>query len=180
MTQPVDYANSLRAQFKMSPRVFSWVLFIALGIFVILLVNKTEAPHAMIPLSEFASQLADDQIGNVLLSGDDIFGEFVNPHTIRGVNGSVRKFRTKVPPDTGKDWAFVEWVLDNRHGAVVEVGQKNELINILIPLIPWLLVAGIVWFFVLKYFRRIKYPIPVPVYIVPPGQATLPPTRGQA
>ncbi len=57
----------------------------------------------------------------------------------------------------GNEWSFVKWLLDNSNGAVVNVdSDPSLLVNFLIPLLPWLMVLGFVWFFILRPLRKHK------------------------
>jgi ATP-dependent Zn protease len=56
----------------------------------------------------------------------------------------------------GSNWDFVRWLLENSRGtATVEIRNANNvLVNILLPLIPWLLIFGFIWFFVFRQLRK--------------------------
>lgn len=72
-------------------------------------------------------------------------------------------FSVTLPQGVTESWAFVQWVLDNRRDAQVTVDNNSSLlVNILVPLIPWLLIFGFIWFFVFRVLRRVQIQQPAP------------------
>jgi ATP-dependent Zn protease len=171
MTQPPhSYANWQTIQpKKRRAGLFGWVLFIALAIMLFMLLNKTNTQYTQIPFSEFQSRLLDDKVKRVVLQGDEIVGEFRNPETVPYVTGGVTKFRTAVPTGMSADWSYLQWMLDHRGSAIIEVeNNQNLLVNLIVPLVPWLLIFGFIWFFVFRQLRGMSNRPPQPVYLVPP------------
>jgi hypothetical protein len=64
-------------------------------------------------------------------------------------------FATELPAGTSGNWGFTQWLLENGQGAKITVNnQSNLIVNILLPLIPWLLIFFFIWFFVFRTLRR--------------------------
>jgi ATP-dependent Zn protease len=157
-TQPLNYMGSPPAQPPPARRrgsLFGWVLFIGLAIMLFMLLSKNEKASRSIPLSEFAERLEDKQIVWISLDEGEIRGQFARPQTMAD-GTAVRDFRTQLPSGMGADWEFVKWLLDKSgNTARVEVHSANNyVINILLPLIPWLLIFGFIWFFVFRNLRK--------------------------
>jgi ATP-dependent Zn protease len=79
-------------------------------------------------------------------------------------------YRVNLPQGMSGDWNFVHWLMDNHNGHAAAVhfdNGQNLVVNLLLPLIPWLLIFGFIWVFV---FRRMKDQRgrPMPVVIVNP------------
>jgi hypothetical protein len=101
---------------------------------------------------------------------DQLYGEFNGPETV--ADRRVVKFRVPLPAGAG-NWSTIQWLLEHANGAGVGVADNgpNFVVNILVPLIPWLLIFGFIWFFVFRQLRKqsggsageVK---PWPVYIV--------------
>jgi ATP-dependent Zn protease len=174
--QPVDYASWQTIQPKPRKRRWiAWILFIGLALIVFALLNKTDTSYTRIPFSEFESRLKNDRVRQVTLEGDNLVGSFRNAETISGVTSAVREFRVMVPPNMNSDWRFVQWLLDNRGAAVVDVDNgSNLLVNILVPLIPWFLIFLFIWYFVFRQLRIQSQRPPAAVYLVPPPPGTPP------
>jgi len=170
MTQePINYANWQTIQPKKFGRgIFGWVLFIGLAVMLFLLLNKPSNKYTSIPLSAFQERLADGAVMSVTIQGDEVIGTFRSSQAVMGV-GNVTDFRVALPAGTGTNWEFVHWLLENRKDATVQVdNNSNLLVNILTPLVPWLLIFGFIWFFVFRQLRNISSRPPQPVYLIPP------------
>ena len=135
--------------------LFGWVLFIGLAIMLFLLVNQNKQRYQPIDLSAFMDKLEADQIQELIVDGDEIRGKFVREQPIINNAVPVLLFSTPIPPGTSSDWQFLQYLRDNKHGASVKIeNNQNVLINILLPLIPWLLIFGFIWFFVFRQLRK--------------------------
>jgi cell division protease FtsH len=135
--------------------LFGWVLFIALAVMLFMLLNKSQQQFAPVPLSDFISRLQDDKVSKLTIDGDKILGEFTKPEPIGEKGQSVGKFQTALPAGSSQTWELTKYILDNRKNAEVNVeNSPNLLLNILVPLIPWLLIFGFIWFFVFRQLRN--------------------------
>ena len=126
--------------------LFGWVLFLGLAVMLFMILNKNEGAFKPMPLDDFVSRLERKEINSVVIEGDEIRG-----HTDDG-----RGYRTALPAGLAGNWSFIQWLLATSKGtASVEVRNPNNLvINILLPLIPWLLIFAFIWFFVFRQLRR--------------------------
>jgi cell division protease FtsH len=135
--------------------LFGWVLFIALAVMLFMLLNKSGAQYVSVSLSEITSRLKTDGVKELTIDGDKWIGEFRKPEAIGDKGENVTKFQTALPSNSSTDWSMTQWVLDNAKGAKVNIeNSPNVLINILVPLIPWLLIFGFIWFFVFRQLRN--------------------------
>jgi ATP-dependent Zn protease len=133
--------------------LFVWVLFIALAIMLFMLLNKGRSQHATISLGEFNRLLKDDRVAYVDVGKDNLYGEFKRAETIR--NQAIEKFHVPLPEGTTSSWQFTNWLLNNAGDAGVGVQrEQNVAAEILVPLIPWLLIFLVIWFFVFRQFRK--------------------------
>ena len=163
----------------MPKNFFGWVLFIGLAIMLFMLLNKGSSQYALISIDEFTSRLKNDRVAVVTVETDRVFGEFRQDDEVSS-GERVRRFQVQLPAGTTQNWTFMQWLLDNRHNAMVRVeNNPHWLFEVIIPLIPWLLIFGFIWFFVFRTLRKAQFDpnAPRPVYIVPPpqGQAPLAP-----
>jgi ATP-dependent Zn protease len=126
-------------------------IFLAVAFFFLTAQTRPAGQFAM-PLSVFEAELAADNVERVDVEGDVLVGKLRTQRTIE--NQPVLTFRTALPPGTTAGWNFMEWLLENRRNATVNVNNdENLLLNILVPLIPWLLIFGFIWFFVFRQLR---------------------------
>ena len=156
----------------MNKSLFGWVLFIALAVMLFMLLNKGSSRYASIPLDEFTTHLKSDRVQAVTVETDRVLGEFRQPLATGNQGELVRRFQVQLPTGTTQNWTFMQWLLDNRQNASVGVeNHPNWLAEIVIPLIPWLLIFGFIWFFVFRNLRKVQSVdpnAPRPVYLVPP------------
>jgi cell division protease FtsH len=132
---------------------FGWFLFIALAVMLFMLLQKGSTSYYQIPLSEFVSRLEVDGVKTLTIDGDKIMGEFRKTEAID--DQQVGKFQTPLPAGSSQTWELTKWVLENRHNAKVIVeNSPNWVLQVIVPLIPWLLIFGFIWFFVFRQLRN--------------------------
>jgi MoxR-like ATPase len=135
--------------------LFGWVLFIALAVMLFMLLNKGSTQYASIPLSEFTTRLQQDRVETLTIETDKLLGQFRGEETIGPKGEKVGKFQTALPAGANNTWEFTRWILENRKNAEVKVeNSPNWLLQVIIPLIPWLLIFGFIWFFVFRQLRN--------------------------
>jgi cell division protease FtsH len=132
--------------------LFGWVLAVGVVIMLITLMQmKGKAPT--ISLSELTNQLKENNVQSVMIDGDEVEGKLIAPKVIG--TDKVTDFRTPIGPNATSNWDFTAWLLANRGEAEVKVdNNQNLLINMLLPLIPWVLIFGFIWFFVFRQLRN--------------------------
>ena len=159
--QPLNYLGSppvapQPSQPGSARKLFAWVLFIGLAIMLFMLMSgKGNTAYRSIPLNEFADQLKRQQVAWVAVEGDEITGALRTPLNLPD-GTRVTQFRTALPPGAAGDWKFTQWLLETGQGStrIDVLGANNYVINILLPLIPWLLIFGFIWFFVFRNLRK--------------------------
>jgi cell division protease FtsH len=139
---------------KFGRGLLGWVLFIALAVMLFVLLNQGNRNQPQIAYSEFESRLKQDKVVEIDIQNDKVVGEFINPETIDGNATQVKKFFIELPAGSVTSGIYAR-ILDNRGNAKVNFSNsQNLLLNILVPLIPWLLIFGFIWFFVFRQLRN--------------------------
>ncbi len=172
MTQPLDYRSTPPPPPQTKPRLhlLGWVLFIGLAVMLFLMLNHNRSSYEPLPLSDFRQLLQEQSVLKVTVENDALYGQLVPNNRTKIVN-----FRTDLPQGTTSSWAFTHWLLDNRGGALVEAhNDTNLVLRILLPLVPWLLIFGFIWFLVIRPLRRVGARND-PMRVVVVGQETQPP-----
>jgi cell division protease FtsH len=136
--------------------LFGWVLFVALAIMLIILVNQHRANYVPISLDQFITRLQHDKIASVTIETDEISGSLRNKEDIPNAGNNVTLFRTPSPVGSAGGWPdFTKYVYENRGTASVTIdNQSNVILQVILPLIPWLLIFGFIWFFVFRQLRN--------------------------
>jgi len=178
--QPViNYAGPGAAVPRGKPfrNLFGWVLFIGLAVLLFVVLQGNRSASVEVSLSEFTDQLSNGNVSEVVIDGDSLRCHLVKPIVpaagTRGARGgSAAALRVELPPTMSQNWTFVRWLLDQRQQANVRVeNNPNLLVNLIVPLIPWILIFAFIWFFVFRALRaqqQQRAVTPIPVYIVPP------------
>ncbi len=138
---------------KFGRGVFGWVLFIGLVIMLFLLLQQQPRGYRDITWSDFSRQLTESNVKKVVIEGDEIRGEFHK--ALAGQPPAQVLFRTSIPTGWG-NFALLQWVnegVSKSQGSVEIQNTSNLLLNIIVPLIPWLLIFGFIWFFVFRQLR---------------------------
>jgi ATP-dependent Zn protease len=139
---------------------------------VLLTRNRNNAETTEIPLSEFRTLLRNGDVVSVTIEDAELHGKLMRQVPLGPSLAPGLHFRTRLPQNMGSNWAFVQWVLDNSNGATVNTDSGGSLLmNIVVPLIPWVLIFGFIWFFVFRQLRGQagRPQQPWPVVVVNPG-----------
>jgi cell division protease FtsH len=150
--------------------LFGWFIFIALCIVLFVILQKDKQSYLLVNLSDITEQLELGNVNRVVVEGDAIKAELRNPVAFAGLQQPMKLVKAELPAGAGANWAFTEWLLRNRKGATVSAeNSQNVLMSIIVPLIPWLLIFGFIWFFVFRQLRsQAQLRQAPPVYMTPP------------
>jgi cell division protease FtsH len=135
--------------------VFGWFLFIGLAVMLFMFLQTNSRNYSTIDLSQFWNELSNGKIKELTIEADEVKGEFKSKLAV--ANGEIQFFRAVLVQNNGMDWRFVESVLEKARQSQTSVKAENNqnfIINILLPFIPWLLIFGFIWFFVLRQLRN--------------------------
>jgi ATP-dependent Zn protease len=177
---PLNYAVPPKYSMPPKPRgafgrgLLGWVLFIGLAVMLLLVLrNRAHPPSGEIALSDFHELLRAGKVEYVTIQDDELQGKLQQQQAIPAAGmKQVLYFRVSLPPNMSSDWKFSQWVLDNANGARVSADSGSSLLmNIVVPLIPWLLIFGFIWFFVFRQLRGQagRTQQPMSVFVVNPG-----------
>jgi ATP-dependent Zn protease len=117
-----------------------------------------------VPLSTLYAEIHKGNVARVVVDGDELVVTFRTNTIINGMTANA--FRTALPPGMSGSWGFMQWLLDNS-GAEVRIEPVNNLlVNLFLPLVPWLLILGFIWFFVFRQFRNVARTRQQPMRVV--------------
>jgi ATP-dependent Zn protease len=164
-SEPID-AVSATSRPRRLRKMLGWVLFIGLAIVLFLMLRQTRPSTSEVSLSDFRNLLDADKVKLVIVEQDELQGELNSPTT----GGATTRFRVPLTQGMGQSWAFVEWLLEHRgHTEVRCSNEQSLLLQLVLPFVPWLLIFGFVWFFIIRPLRCRPAPVaPMPVVIVNP------------
>jgi ATP-dependent Zn protease len=171
MSQPTARSEipfAARAPKRSGRGWIGWIIFLIVAVLLFFALQKKPSTGAEIPISEFTTQLSSGNVSQVVVDGDTLRGRFVTPQALGSKVVKFDEFHSELPPGTSQSWTFIQWLLDHRQEATVRVENNSNLVaNLIVPLIPWLLIFGFIWFFLFRQLRTHQPdPKPSPVYIV--------------
>jgi cell division protease FtsH len=141
---------------KLGRGLFGWVLFIALAVMLFVFLNKSSKGVASVKLSELRTQFAAGNVESVTIDGDTLRGTYRKPQSAPGATTPLKNFRTDVPTGS-QPWDVAKWLLDEgREGGTDIVAENGNsiLTSWIAPFIPWLLIFGLAWFFIIRQLRN--------------------------
>ena len=154
--RPTPGAGPNGGGLKLGRGLFGWILFIALAVMLFFILNKGSHNSANVDISELQHQFEIKNISTITLDGDTLKGSFNTPIALSGQASTVSNFRTEVPTNS-QPWDVLKWALDKSavSGATVKVENNSTILSsILVSLLPWLVLFGLVWFFILRQLRN--------------------------
>jgi cell division protease FtsH len=135
--------------------LFAWVLFISLLIMLVMLLRSTGPNSQQIPISDFETLLKNDHVQEFTVDGNDVEGQVKENIQIPGAPANTRWFKTEYPEGTFSNGTYLAQLMTMHGDSKVDAkNESNLLINILLPLVPWLLIFGFIWFFVFRQLRN--------------------------
>jgi len=135
--------------------LFGWVLFISLAIMLVLLLRNSSPAYQKIHMSDFETLLANNHVEEFTIDGNEVDGIVKENVQIPGAPSNSKYFTTEYPEGTFSNGVYLAELMKKRGDTAVDSkNQSNLLMNILLPLVPWLLIFGFVWFFVFRQLRN--------------------------
>ncbi len=142
---------------KFGRGLFGWMLFVGLAIMFFMLMRQTHSNVQTVGYSDFESKLIAGQVVDIEINGNEATGHFTTPIAVNNPTNSLQ-FRVLLTTEQMISPEMTTYLLNLRRDKApttkLEFKENNNLIiNLLLPLIPWLLIFGFIWFFV---FRQLK------------------------
>jgi cell division protease FtsH len=134
--------------------LLGWVLVVALAIMLVMLLREQQGP-TRVPFSTVWTELSHGNVETIVIEGDDISGKFHNAISAEG-NNKVQTYKSSVPAGAASTWDFTKSLLDasKNTGTVISAeNNQNLLLQMLVPMIPWLLIIFCIYFFVFRQLR---------------------------
>ncbi len=141
---------------KIGRSALTWMLVIGLGIMLLMLLNQGDKQRTEIPFSEFDMRLKEGQVKSIVIEGDEVLGEFRSQQTIpvKGNNAQVVYFRARASADGAVPYEMLKYINENRGTASVEIKTTQSLlVNLFLPIVPWILLMVLFWLFVFRQLR---------------------------
>lgn len=138
--------------------LFGWVLFIGLAIMVVMLLkNYNNKQSTEISLSEFIGDIQQNKVASVVIEGSEATGQLKDAQA--GQTGEFKNFHVKLESDSTVSPEMVQFIIATaeKSGANADIkieDSQNQIVNLLLPVLPWVVLFVIIWFFVFRQLRN--------------------------
>src|SRR5207237_10515985 len=134
---------------------FRWVLFIGAPAMPFFGRRSQKKSASATSMSELDTPAKNGQVAELVIDNETVKGKLKSPTQI-GNNPNAPLFRCEVPAGQISSPWYMEWVqkMAVSSGATLKAeNNQNLLVNLLLPLVPWLLIFAFIWFFVFRQLR---------------------------
>jgi cell division protease FtsH len=146
---------------RFSRGLFWWVVGIGMAAMMFMFIQNTRDKYAEVSLSQFQDDLKAGKIAHIDIEGDEIDGEYkIAPTTaVTAAPGGkpTKFFEVTVPSGAMQSTPLLMWIMDKDNRGTTEVDAKNIQniwINVLLPVVPWLLLFVVIYFVLFRQLRN--------------------------
>ena len=144
---------------RMSRTLVSWMVLLVLAMVLVTVVTNRLTPSAEITISQFMDYVngvgndGKGQIEELVIREEGVItGKLVAGVEITQGGTSTRNFRL-VYPARAVDHDFLNELHQKLPGAKIETQRTHPFMIGLVTMLPWLLILGVVWFFIMRQLR---------------------------
>ncbi len=135
---------------RMPRGVMSWLVFVALAIMLVVLLNQGMDDREQIAYGEFMTLVEAGDVEEIIIRDTDIRG---TRKLVQGDTGTgTRKFEVAIRPMMNPT-EYADKLRLVTPGTEIRMEQESVLVQVLISLLPWLLIFAFIWFFVFRQLR---------------------------
>ncbi len=157
--QPKGSGKPSGPNMRMSRNVVSWLVLLGLAMVLVALLNQAILPPPQINITDFDALVKGNQIRKLIIKEDGVI-EGERKATDGGSAGTQpRQFRLDYPREA-IDKSFMDEVVKSVRdaGGDVTYQKQNQLVLLLLGMLPWILIFGFVWFFIFRQLRSASGP----------------------
>ncbi len=139
---------------RMSRGAFSWLLVIAIAVLLLVMLNRSMNNAKEIGVPEFWRAVENGQIESLVAHDTTITGNFKE----RPKDSETKKFVVNYRVDDFGELSKRIEETSERGGHATPVyeyePENNLLTTVLITMLPWLLIFGVIWYFLFRQLRQ--------------------------
>jgi cell division protease FtsH len=139
---------------KMSRNVMSWLVLLGLAMILVALLQNTMPSAEKISISEFHKHVKNKDIAKLVIKSEDgvIEGEF-KARRGEGTRPDAPRAFSVVYPREAIDNELIAYLQEELPDAKIEAAKQSQFLMILLSMLPWLLIFGLIWFFIFRQLR---------------------------
>jgi len=129
--------------------LFGWLMIIGLAVAVVVLISHFQhRPKQLDSFDELLNHAASGHVKQIVVK-DDALIAVVKPDTPNAPASG--RYSYQVSRDTKSMW--VEKLYDAELGVPIREDPSSDLLIVFLQLLPWLLIFGVIWFFLFRAVR---------------------------
>ncbi|MCK4628523.1 MAG: ATP-dependent zinc metalloprotease FtsH, partial [Sedimentisphaerales bacterium] len=137
------------AGIKRPRNMFGWLLIILFGVMMFSMMTDMGLHTEKIPYSEFEKRVQNGEVSEVTISGDHLTGEMKDEAMVGKDPKEKKKFEVVLLSPEPKGLTD----LLRKNGVLFKYEHPSTFVQILVSLLPWVLLIGIMYFFIFRQFR---------------------------
>lgn len=137
----------------MSRGAFTWIVVLGLVLMLLVLFNRGNGAERELSINDFEAHLQNNDVKAITIQGTDS----LLVETNRDVGEPPASlFEVRWPNVTGEFLDFRDRLLEAQDNTIVLWDKRSNslLMSIILPMIPWLLLFGLIWFFLFRQLRQ--------------------------
>jgi len=137
---------------RLSRNVMSWLFLLALALMLVMVLNNSLLTSQEITLSEFEKLVRNQQIVQLSIKDEDGIIEGVRKQVQGEAPNTTPQFKVNFPRGA-IDSEFIARLNKDLPNAEIKSARRNQFVIVLLGTLPYLLLFGIIWFFIIRQFR---------------------------
>ena len=150
---PDDGQRSPKPNARMSRGIFGWVVVVGFILILLMLLQQSMNQQVPMTVSEFNLKLEAGEIEKVTLRDFSVDG--LRKHSPSDTVGENLRFTVQwpAPMENERLLARLEEYVTNQGGDLQYKPSNTLLMTLMVTLLPWVVIFGLLWFFVLRPMR---------------------------
>jgi len=145
--KPPDGPNA-----KVSRNLIHWLVLLGLVMVLVALLSKEFAAAKKLTIDEFEELVQEQQIAELIIK-DDGFLEGTRKRAEGDPPTAPQQRFTVVYPREAIDGPFIARMRESLPGTKIEARKPNQLVLVLVSMLPWILIFAFIWFFIFRQIR---------------------------
>jgi len=137
---------------KLSRNVMSWLFLLGLAMLLVMVLSNNLMPPDPISISKFETLVQNQQITKLVIRDEDGIIEGLRTKVEGDPPGATLQFRVNFPR-TAIDSKLIDRLTQALPNATVESDRRNQLLLVLLGSLPYILILGLIWFFIIRQLR---------------------------
>jgi cell division protease FtsH len=141
---------------RFSRNIVSWLMLLGLAMLLVGLLQNQLNPPQTLSISEFKRLVQNKQIKKIVINEGGTIEGLRERRDGEPLNQSLQ-FTVNFPPES-IDSKFVDELIVQLPDAEIRAEKPNQFMLVLLSMLPYILIFGIIWFFIFRQIRNASGP----------------------